>query len=213
MSEVSLHEAIYSLRAMRRLRTDPVPDAELRALVDAATQAPTAENAQNWAFIVITDPELRRQMGALYRGLGEVAIRDGALASGALDPKTDRVYRNALVLVEELGDAPALILVATRGAPPEDPVAATAYYGSIFPAIQNLMLAARARGLGTTLTTLHRLRERDVKALLGIPDEVTTIALIPVGYPRGRWGRPLRAPAATVTHWDRWGNQRDGASE
>ena len=79
------------------------------------------------------------------------------------------------------------------------------HYGSIYPAIQNLMLAARARGLGTTLTTLHKAAEDEIKAILEIPDDVDTVALIPIGYPEGRFGRPKRRPSRDVTHWDRWG--------
>jgi nitroreductase len=208
----SLVEAIYSLRAMRRLAPDPVPEEALRFLVDAATQAPSASNAQDWAFVVVTDPGQRRRLGELYREVGRAVIRDGALAGGRLAPETEKVYRNAMRLVEGMGDAPALIVVAARGPHPADPARAAAWYGSLFPAVQNLMLAARARGLGTTLTTLHKLREAEVKAVLGIPDDWETVALIPVGRPLGRFGRPRRTPSAQVTHWDRWGNQRGPAS-
>ena len=205
---LSLVEGIYSLRAMRRLAPDPVSEEDLRFLVDAATQAASASNQQHWAFIVVTDAEQRRRLGEIYREVGRVAIRDQALASGRLSPATEKVYRNAMVLVEGMGSAPALIVVAARGGHPSDAAPAAAWYGSLFPAVQNLMLAARSRGLGTTLTTLHKLREADVKAVLGIPDGWETVALIPVGHPRGRFGPVLRAPSAQVTHWDRWGNQR-----
>ena len=209
---LSLVEAIYSLRAMRRLLPDPVSDEDLRFLVDAATQAPSASNTQQWAFIVVTDAEQRRRLGEIYREVGRAVIRDQALASGRLSPATEKVYRGAMVLVEGMGSAPALIVVAARGGHPHDAVQAAAWYGSLFPAVQNLMLAARSRGLGTTLTTLHKLREADVKAVLGIPDGWETVALIPVGHPRGRFGPVLRAPSAQVTHWDRWGNQRSGTA-
>jgi nitroreductase len=157
---------------------------------------------------VVTDAGQRRRLGELYREVGRAVIRDQALAQGQLAPETEKVYRNAMVLVEEMGSAPALIVVAARGPHPSDPMQAAAWYGSLFPAVQNLMLAARARGLGTTLTTLHKLREREVKAVLGMPDDWETVALIPVGYPRGRFGRVLRRPSAQATHWDRWGNLR-----
>ena len=206
MSEISVREAIYSLRAMRRLEPDPVPEDDLRFIVDAATQASSAHNSQNWAFLIVTDPELRREIGEIYREVGRRVIRDQALANGKLDVATDKVFRRAMTLVEHLGEAPALIVVANRGPHPEPGVLASSWYGSVHPAIQNLMLAARSRGLGTTLTTLHMLREADVKKLLGIPAEFETVALIPVGYPSGRWGKPLRAPSAQVAHWQRWGN-------
>ena len=208
--ELSLVEAIYSLRAMRRLSPEPVSERDLRFLVDAATQAPSASNGQHWAFIIVTDAEPRRRLGEIYRGVGRAVIRDQALASGRLPPETEKVYRNAMVLVEGMGSVPALIVVAARGHHPADAMQGAAWYGSLFPAIQNLMLAARSRGLGTTLTTLHKLREAEVKAVLGIPDGWETVALIPVGRPQGRFGPVLRTPSQQVTHWDRWGNPRSG---
>lgn len=205
MTEPSLHEAIYTLRAMRRLKPDPVPEADLRYLVDAATMAPTASNTQPWAFIVVTDPEQRRALGEIYRDVGRRFVRDEALAGGKLDDSSTRVYRNAMILVEGMVKVPVQIVVAARGEHPRDPIRGASFYGSVFPAIQNLMLAARSRGLGTTLTTLHKARERDVKRILDIPDGFSTVALIPVGYPRGRWGRPLRRSSREALHWNRWG--------
>jgi nitroreductase len=187
VSELSLHDAIYTTRAMRHLGTEPVSEDDLRYIVEAATMAPSGANEQKYV---------------LARGL----------ESGGLSDRAQRVYRNAMRLVEHLGEAPALILACVRERPPGDPAAATAYYGSIFPAIQNLMLAARARGLGTTLTTLHKLREDDVRQVLEIPDEVETVALIPVGRPRGSWGRPRRRPSSEVTHWNRWGERRQASA-
>jgi nitroreductase len=204
VTDLTLHDAIYSLRAMRRLEPDPVAREDLEYIVDAATQAASAENAQDWAFVVVTEPKRRQALGDIYRDIGHRVIRDRALASGTLEADRERVYRNAMILVEHMGDAPALIVVARRGSPPTDPAASSAWYGSIYPAIQNLMLAARARGLGTTLTTLHKQREADVKVALAIPDDYETVALIPVGHPRGRWGRPKRAPSSQVIHWERW---------
>ena len=100
MSEFSLHEAMYTLRAMRRLKPDPVPVEDLRYLIDAATMAPTATNAQPWAFVVITDPDQRRAIGEIYREIGRRVIRDDALASGRLSDRSSKVYRNAMILVD-----------------------------------------------------------------------------------------------------------------
>ena len=208
--EISLVEAIYTLRAMRRLAPDPVSEQDLRFLVDAATQAPSASNGQHWAFIIVTDAGQRRRLGDLYREVGRAVIRDQALASGRLPPETEKVYRNAMRLVEGMASVPALIVVAALGHHPADAMQGAAWYGSLFPAVQNLMLAARSRGLGTTLTTLHKLREAEVKAVLGIPDAWETVALIPVGRPLGRFGPVLRTPSEQVTHWNRWGNPRSG---
>lgn len=206
MGELSLHDAIYSLRAMRRLRRDPVSDEDLAYIVDAATQAPSASNTQPWRFVVVTDPGRRARIGDIYRRLAERHIRDQGLESGRLPPDTARVYRRALAFAGRLGDAPALILACVEGRAPSEPAAASAWYGSIYPAIQNLMLAARARGLGTVLTTLHKAADDEVKAALDIPGGVETVALIPVGHPEGRWDRPRRRASSEVTYRDRWGS-------
>lgn len=206
MTGPSLVDVLYTTRAVRRLRPDPVSDEDLRFLVDAATQAPSGENAQRWAFVVVTDRERIRRIGALYRELGEAHIREGALERGDLGPEARRVYRHALGLARRLGEAPALVLACMTTPAPRHPVAAATWYGSIFPAVQNLLLAARARGLGATLTTLHRAREAEVKAILGIPEPVETVALVPVGHPEGGFGRPRRRPSAEVTHWNAWGH-------
>lgn len=211
MHELSLHEAIFSTRAMRRLKPDPVPNADLQYIIEAATMAPSGGNTQGWAFIVVTDPEVRRRLADIYQEVGRSLFRDQVLARDDLPDHTRRVYTNALYLVDHIHDAPVLIVPCLRSRPPPDASHASGYYGSIYPAIQNLMLAARARGLGTTLTTVHKQREEQVREVLGLPDDVETVALIPLGYPQGKWGRPLRHPSSQVTHWDRWGNQRDGA--
>jgi nitroreductase len=209
MTQLGLHEAIFSLRAMRRLHPDPIPAEDLRYLVEAATQAPSGSNQQHWAFVVVTDAEQRRRIGEIYRELGERFVRP-ALEGGELAADDQRFYRGALRLAADLGRAPALILACLQGPHPTDPIACSTWYGSIYPAIQNLMLAARSRGLGATLTTLHKAGDERIREIVGVPEHFETVALIPVGRPRGRWGRPLRAPAREVTHWDRWGGQGPG---
>lgn len=203
--ELSLHDAIFTLRAMRRLKPDPIPIADLRYIVEAATMACSPGNSQPWTFIVITDPTQKARIADIYRQIGNIAIRDGALSSGQLDADMEKVYRDALVLVDNLQQAPALILCCLQGKPPQGGIQQSTYYGAIYPAIQNLMLAARAKGIGSTMTTLHKAREQEVKQALGIPDDVTTIALIPLGYPHGHWGRPKRKPHREVTYWNAWG--------
>ena len=204
MSELTLHEAIYTTRAMRRLKRDPVSDEDLRYIIDAATQAPTGSNQQGFGFVVVTDPDQKRKLGEVYRELGHKLVKPVSEEGSGANEATRRVYRNAMVLVDHLGEAPALIVVCHAGGHPADPVSGAAYYGSIFPAVQNLMLAARSRGLGTTLTTLHKAAEGRVKEILDIPEDVDTVAMIPVGYPEGKWGRPKRRPSTEITHWNRW---------
>jgi nitroreductase len=128
-----------------------------------------------------------------------------------LEDDMEKVYRNALILVDGLQTAPALIMCCVTGHARDGGIHQSTYYGSIYPAIQNLMLAARAKGIGSTMTTLHKAREEDVKRVLAIPDGVETIALIPLGYPQGNWGRPKRKAQPEVTFWNRWGESGEAA--
>jgi nitroreductase len=204
MPNLSLHDAMYTLRAMRRLKTDPIPEEDLRYIVEAATMACSPGNSQPWTFLVITDQQQKQRIANIYRDIGNAVIRDGALVSGELDEEMQKVYSNAMILVEGLQNAPALIMCCLEGHAQEGGIHQSTYYGSIYPAIQNLMLAARSKGIGSTMTTMHKAREQDVKDVLGIPQEVTTIALIPLGYPQGKWGRPKRKAQREVTFWNMW---------
>lgn len=202
MSEISLRDAMFSLRAMRRLKPDPVSEEDLRFLVEAATQAASGHNIQSWGFIVVRDAEQRRRIGEAYLELASTSVKT---ALEAEMPEADRkIYQNAWRLAERFVDIPALIVCCLRGPVPRDRAWQATWYGSIFPAVQNLMLAARSRGLGTVLTTLHLLDETPFRKILELPDDVYTVAIIPVGHPEGAFGPPLREPAETVTHWDRW---------
>lgn len=199
---MDVFEAIRTTRSMRRL--DPerdVSDEDLVAMVDAATRAPSGGNAQPVRWLIVRDPELKRQVGDVYRDLARVFLR-GYDERAATDPQAARMLRSARHLAEHMGEAPALVIPCTRGE-------WRWHAGSVFPAVQNLMLAARALGLGTTLTTIHRQDEDAVRRILGIPEDVQTYAIIPVGYPLGRWGEAPRRPSGEVTYWDRWGERRD----
>jgi nitroreductase len=194
---------------MRRLGPQPIPEADLRFVIEAATQAPSAANTQSWAFLIVQDPELKKRIGVLYRELGDQLLRAAAEGRAGLPEETRKVYAHALSFSERVAEVPALIVVCMREKSPTDDLSRTAsFFGSIFPAVQNLLLAARSRGLGTTLTTLHLADEARFKEALGIPEEVQTVAMIPIGYPTGEWRRPKRGSASEVTHWDRWGEQR-----
>ena len=202
MSDIFLHDAIFSLRAMRRLKKDPVPEEDLRFLVEAATQAASGHNTQSWGFIIVRDADQRRRIGEAYL---EIAGKSVKTALSNEMPDTDRkVYQNAWRMAERFVDIPALIVCCMRGPIPTDRAWQSTWYGSIYPAVQNLMLAARARGLGTLITTLHLVDETPFRKILELPDDVHTTTIIPVGYPEGKFGRPMRDPAETVTHWDRW---------
>ena len=210
--EIGLFEAMYTQRAIRRLKPDPVSGELISKLIEAATKAPSGGDRQPWAFIVIGDPATRQKIGEWYLDAWNQTY--GAAPREAIErlPANQiRVLRSAEHLARHLAEAPVLILACVRvAAPPGSPagVATASHYGSIFPAVQNLLLAARGLGLGATLTTLHRLHEQDVKDLLGIPANVEAVALIPVGHPIGRYGPTKRRPVDDVVHYDRWGNSK-----
>jgi nitroreductase len=193
-------------RATRRLTPEPIPEATLRQIMDAAICAPSGGNRQGWSFLIVRDPAKRARLGELYREAWDELMkvpyyRDAAAAPP--DSPAGKMLASARHLSEHLGEAPVLI-VACIGLDPG--VKATLTTGaSIYPAAQNLMLAARALGIGSCITTIHRFRDAQVKDLLGIPADVETAALIPLGYHRGKFGRPPRRPLREVAFADRWG--------
>jgi nitroreductase len=180
---------------MRRLdASKPVSDDDIWTIVEAATKAATGGNSQPVRWVVVRDAEKRQKLGDIYRecwaGVG-AAYRQRTPAE---DTQTNRILTSADHLGEHMGEAPVIIVPASKGGDP----------GSVYPGVQNLFLAARALGLGTTLTTVHRLKEAEVRAVLGMPDDIQTWALIPVGHPTGRWGEGKRRPVEEVTYWDDW---------
>jgi len=203
--QIDLFEAIGTLRAMRRFTDQPVTDEDLWTILEAATMAPSGGNRQPWNFIVIRDPETKRRIADYYRQAWDATYgKLQAPPPGSGPQGLGSAYRSAEHLAHHLADVPVLIMVTTQGAGFGTSVTGS----SIFPAVQNLMLAARALGLGTTITTLHRLHEAEVKKLLGIPDDIETMALLPVGRPAGRFGPPRRLPVDEVTFWEKWDAKR-----
>ena len=224
MAEIGLFEAIYSARSLRRLKPDPVPEELITKILDAAIRAPSGGNAQNWAFIVVRDPVQRRKLGAIYRKASDIAEAVYA-ARGRPPHLTERQFARLMTtgahLWQHLGEAPVLLLPCGRrpALPPrealpseiaarwEDEVAyAERIRGaSIYPAVQNIILTCRALGLGTTITTNHIRCEDEVKAVLGLPADVSTYALMPIGFPEGKFGPLARKPVAEVAYANRWG--------
>ncbi len=197
---MELLEAIRTTRAMRRLdHTRPVSEADIWAILDAASRGATGGNAQPVRWLVVTDAEKRARLGDIYRACWQPVseLYSARFAEPGTDPSQQQVLRSADHLGEHMGDAPVIILPCSKGQPGQAE-------SSVFPGVQNLFLAARALGLGTTLTTVHRLMEDDVRAVLDIPVDVNTWAMIPVGYPTGRWGEAKRRPVRDVTYWDTW---------
>jgi nitroreductase len=200
-------EALHSTPSRRYLSTEPIPDEVVWALLDAAVRGPSGGNTQRWAWIVVTDPELKRPIAERYRENWNRAYgsrRDEILAHGS--PGDQRVFRSSEHLAEHLEDAPVWVIPVLLGAAgSSNPRLGSSIYG----AVQQLILAARAYGIGATLTTLHTGHEEEVRELLGLPDDALTMALIPLGYPeRGRWVQPRRRPLAEVVHVNRFGGQR-----
>ena len=199
---MDLFEAMDTNRAMRRLKPDPVPRELLEKLVHAATRAPSAGNSQHWSFVIVTNREDMRFLGdILQRRLGQFSR----------DPEDDaqgRMMRAVRYLIAHFHETPAVIFCCIRNAYPnaETPVRAT-MWSTIYPATQNLLLAARGLGLGAAMTTFQAGAEDEIKAHFGIPDDVYIGSTIPVGYPMGRFGPLGRKPIDEVLHWERWGGE------
>jgi nitroreductase len=203
-------EALHSTPARRYLSTEPIGDDVLWALLDAAVRGPSGGNTQRWAWVVVTDPEVKKRIADYYRNGWERAYGSRREQILGADPGGDMSKRSFLAadhLAAHLEEAPVWVVPVLLGAAASrNPRLGSSIYG----AVQQLMLAARAYGIGSTLTTLHSGHEAEVRELLGLPEDALTMALIPLGYPeRGRWAEPKRRPLGEVVHWDRFGERRD----
>jgi nitroreductase len=213
-----LYDALMTTRAMRRFTDEPVSDDDVRACLRAAVQAPSGGNIQPYRFLVVTDPDLRRRLGRIYLDCWQrYAPAVAAVTPPAKDEAAARRHRRNVdasdELARSLGDVPVHVLVLM----PKISMVVTdddgdmdvgPTYASVYPAVQNFILAARSRGLGTVLTTVYRIREDDVRDLLAIPDRYEVVALLPLGHPKGTWGVAARRPADRLTSWDRFGERR-----
>lgn len=205
---------LSTTRAVRKRLdlTRPVPRDVVLDCIRLSQQAPTASNTQRWRWLLVDDPELRRALGAIYAD-GIPAIR-WSMEQTAHDAQTRDVYDAALWLAERLGDVPLLAIPCLAERLPDGAplVLAASTFGSIYPAVWSFQLALRSRGLGSTFTTLHLLFEQRVRDLLGIPADVTQVALLPVAYTKGVEFRPgRRPPVESIVHWNRW-DELNGAS-
>jgi len=193
---VEFFEVVDGQRAHRELRADPVPDDLIERVLEAAVHAPSAENRQPWAFVVVRDEQIRQRIADLTAKIWQGGARDFSKPN-TTQRLFDEVDRWA---TEGLAGAPVHIVVCgdtTRC--PEMMLPS-----SIYPATQNLLLAARALGLGSLMSTLSIVTGAPFKDLLGLPDHVVPMALVPIGYPARSLGPPRRTPVAEVTHHDRW---------
>ena len=196
--DMSVGEAMFTQRAIRRLDpTRPIPDAHLKIILDAASKAPSGGNTQPARFLVVRNKDRIREFGKLYHEAWWAKRRDEYGWTGKDDIPEGSVYRMPSRLADEIGDAPVVILALSVGGKEAA--------HSVFPPVQNLLLAARALGIGSVLTTLHPDVMERVYAMFGIPEEVVFYCCIPLGYPKGRFGPTRRFPTSETTSWNRWG--------
>ncbi len=201
---IGLFDAMRTMRAMRRLKPDPVGDELIREIIEAGTWAPSGGDSQHWRFIVVKDPQIKKQLQLRYKRAFE-DLKERFHAAPPPPGKTETQKQRMLAardhLTEHFHEAPVLIVCCLVG----DSGSGVAAGASIYPAVQNILLAARALGLGATLTTRHLLYEKQVDQILGLPKEAHTFAIIPIGYPLGKFGPVSRAPVEQITFLDRWG--------
>jgi nitroreductase len=202
-----LEETMRTQRALRRLKPDPVDDLLVLRLIELALRAPTGRNAQNWEFVLVKDQALKARLARLYRMAWGLYGRLGRRLT-ARDPKMQRQLKAVQWQVEHFEEIPVLVVACLRGIRPVwPPLVVTSYYGSIYPSVQNLLLAARAAGLGAALITLPLWSTWLVRRRLRLPWRVTPCAIVPLGWPRGRYGPTTRRAVGDVVHLDHYGDQ------
>ena len=201
-------EIMQTTRAMRRLKPDPVPDALIARILRAGAGAANGGNTQKWRFLVVKDPAIKQAVQTWYKKAYDEVIGP-RYAGSAPPPGTDaakyaRQHAAVEYLTEHFHEAPVWIVACLDDARPNRMSGA-----SIYPAVQNMLLAARALGLGSTLTTRHLLYEKEAEAALGLPDGVHSYAILPIGWPLGKFGPVGRGPLEEITYLDRWGEHWD----
>ena len=201
---MDLYEAMRTNRAVRRYRPDPVPDDVLLRCLEAATWAPSGSNRQAWRFVVLRSPEVRAVLGPAYRrGWDDMS---GGYGVAEIDPDDHspraRMGRTMRHFVEHFEEVPVYVLFCVEE---RERQVALADGASIYPAVQNFMLAARAEGLGTVMTSWFLYCEAELREVVGIPDGWLLAGLLPVGWPVGRHGPVRRRPVAELAYRDRWG--------
>lgn len=204
---MDIYEALYTTRAMRRVKSDPIPEETQARILDAAIRAPTGGNAQGWRFLLVDDPAVIGELAPLYQGCIEkmfATIYGEALEAANREPEKKenadllRMYRSAKYMGDNFAGYPLLLLAFSQG---------DGSGGSIFPAVWNAMLAARAEGIGSTITSVVAFEREKLYRILGIPeDEGWNFAcLVPMGYPTGKWGVAPRRPVHEVSFRNQWG--------
>ena len=203
--EPGVFEIIHSLRAMRRLKPDPVPDDLIRQILLAGQAAASGGNTQRWRFLVLKDPEIKKQVQVYYKKAFDEVVgpryTTSAPPPGVTPERYARQQSAVAYLTDHYHEAPVWIVACL-----EDGLNPTRGAGSsIYPAVQNMLLAIRALGLGSTLTTRHLIHEKEAEAALGLPLGVHSYAILPVGYPMGKFGPVGRGKLSDIVYQDKWG--------
>lgn len=210
-SQIGLFDAIYTQRAIRSYKPDPVPRELITRVIEAATKAPSGGNSQPWAFIVVDDREKLDKISdwakdGFFNGMYPAAL--ARMKPG--DPPPMENLKNMIEVFERIPCIVVCCLVRPGGQPH-----GSGNYGSIFPAVQNLLLAARGLGLGALLSSGWAQKHLDdIKALLAIPDNIEPVVFVPLGYPdKQRYGKTTRRPVEEVTHWNGWEGDKGNSAQ
>jgi nitroreductase len=204
---VDLEEAMMTQRAIRRLKSDPVSDDVILKCLRLAVKAPTGSNQQNWEFIVVRDPKVKAALAKQNRRVALPYLTAGRIAMRR-NEKQLKLIDAVRWQADHFAEIPVIIVPCLRGISwPLPWIYKSSRYGSIYPAIQNLLLAARAEGLGAALTTFPLWNRFAARRILKLPLNVEPIACIPMGWPKGRYGPTTRTPVEDLTHLDRYGNR------
>ncbi len=204
---MSLEEAMRTQRAIRRLKPDPVDDVLVLHLIELALKAPTGSNAQSWEFIVVRDAAVKAKLGRLNRMAWSVYGSLGRRVAGG-DPAMLKIIDAVQWQADHFDEIPVIVVACLKGFVPIWPPSVTmSLYGSIFPSVQNLLLAARAAGLGAALITLPLWSRFLARRALGLPFSIAPCAVIPLGWPKGKYGPTRRRPVEEVVSLDRYGNR------
>jgi len=213
--DMPLQTAMMTQRAVRRLLPDPVDDVLVLKCIELALRAPTGNDGQNWEFIVVKDALVKEKLAKRYRQAWKVQ-RDVVLRHVvAHDESMAKIVASIQWQIDHFTEIPVLVVACLRLGAREGRlpvvrmphVAESAYWGSIYPSVQNLLLAARAMGLGASLITLPLWSQTSARSILGLPRSLTPCCIVPLGWPRGRYGPTTRKPVEQVAHRDAFGNR------
>ncbi len=205
--EMPLCEAMTTQRAIRRIKPAPVDDGLVLKLIELALKGPSAQNNQAWEFIIVKDPKVKAKLGRQNRIMWNLYKRVARFTARG-NPKEQRMNKAVEWGVDHFEEVPVYVVACYRGSRLGfPPIIAASSYGSIFPAVQNLLLAARAVGLGANITTMPLWSNFMARRILGLPFGITPCVMIPLGWPIGRYGPTARKPVGDVVSLDRYGRR------